>query len=125
MPERWVKGTRRGMSDRLTSHLLVGALIRRTQAQGGTAMVLHKGESIGGSIIVQLLERGRNLGFFERITALNGTAQLAPCGPQTRDQDTENSQYIERRVARDPDIWVLELDVAQGEQLAAEVLCAG
>lgn len=113
------------MSDRLTSHLLVGALIRRTQSQGGTAMVLHRGESIGGSIIVQLLDRGRNLGFFERMTALNGTATLSPCGPQGKDQEAENTQYIDRRVARDPDIWVLELDVAEGEQLAVEVLCAG
>lgn len=113
------------MSDRLTSQLLVNALVRRVQTLGGFATVLHKGESISGTIMIQLVERGRNIGFFERITALDGTVALMPSGPRNSGQVTENSQYIERRFAVDPDIWVVELDVAGGEQLAAEILCAG
>jgi hypothetical protein len=35
------------------------------------------------------------------------------------------TQYMERRLRSDPDVWFVELDVAQGEQLAAELLCAG
>lgn len=113
------------MSDRLTSQMLVSALLRRAQAEGGSAMVLHRGESTSGTIVLQLLERGENRGFFERITALNGTVSLVPCGPRDLDQLTENSLYIERRIRVDPDIWVIELDVAGGEQLAAQLLCTG
>ena len=113
------------MTESLTSQLLVGALIRRAQQQGGSAMVLNKGEGISGTILVQVVERGRNVGLFERLTALNGTVELTPCGPQESVQDAEISQYIERRLRVDPDIWVIELDVAEGEQLAAAILCTG
>jgi hypothetical protein len=37
----------------------------------------------------------------------------------------EIDQYIERRRRADPDIWIVELDVAEGQRLAAELLCAG
>lgn len=113
------------MSDRLTSQLLVSALIRRAQAAGGFGTVLHKGEAMSGAIVVQLLERGENIGFFERLTDLDGHAQLIPTGPAKSADSSVLTQYLGRRTGSDPDIWFVELDVAQGEQLAAEVLCAG
>jgi hypothetical protein len=112
------------MSTRLTSDLLVGALRRRVQAEGGIATVLHRGESLSGTIVVQIVDRGENIGFFERITGLDGTVQLTPCGPQGAVQQSEIYQYIERRTRVDPDIWVVELDIADGQRFAAEVLCA-
>jgi len=113
------------MSARLTSQMLVGALVRRTQAAGGGAMVLHKGEPVSGTIVVQLLDRGVNLGLFERISSLSGGLDLFPCGPARGRPDTDFSQYIERRVTTDPDIWFVELDTVSGQQLAAEILCVG
>jgi len=111
------------MTARLTSQMLVSALLRRTQAEGGMATILHKGESISGTIVVQLLERGANRGFFERLTNLSGTLELVPCGPQETDQQYEIMAYISRRVDVDPDIWLVELDIASGHHLAAQVLC--
>lgn len=113
------------MSTRLTSAMLVGALVRQAQAQGGSAMILHKGEAMSGTILVQLLDRGTNMGFFERVATLNGTYELAPCGPRDLNQDIEMSDYIARRISVDPDMWVVELDTAAGQQLAAQLLCAG
>ena len=113
------------MSTRLTSQLLVSALIRRAQAAGGSAMVLHRGEAESGTIVVQLLDRGVNLGFFERLTSLSGALELVPCGPAPTSPESEISHYIERRTARDPDMWFVELDTVLGQQLAAEILCAG
>jgi hypothetical protein len=113
------------MSGRLTSQLLVQALLRQCQTEGGMGMVLHKGEPISGTIVVQIAERGRTLGLFERVTSLDGTVVLSRCGPKEINQDSEISQYIERRTRVDPDIWFIELDVADGERLAASVLCVG
>ncbi|BAK64684.1 hypothetical protein SLG_00090 [Sphingobium sp. SYK-6] len=112
------------MSSRPTTQFLVGALVRAVEAQGGMAAVLHKGEPESGSIVVQLVEKGRNHGFYERVTALSGAVELTPCGPRNMDQPFEMMEYIERRVRSDPDIWFVELDVADGEQLAAAILCA-
>jgi len=113
------------MTARLTSHMLVGALVRRVQGEGGFAMVLHKGEAISGAIVVQIVERGRNIGLFERVTGMSGEMTLVPTGPKNINDNSELTQYIERRTATDPDIWFLELDVADGERLAAETLCTG
>lgn len=111
------------MSNRLTSQFLVQALLRKVQAESGMGMVLHKGEVNSGTIVVQLIERGQTIGLFERITSLDGTVALSPCGPRDLSQDTEITQYIDRRTRVDPDIWFVELDVADGERLAASVLC--
>jgi len=113
------------VSARLTSQLLVGALVRRAQAEGGSAMVLHKGEPVSGAIVVQLLDRGVNQGLFERISSLSGGLELLPCGPAPDRPDADVSHYIERRTATDPDIWFIELDTVSGQQLTAEILCAG
>jgi len=112
------------MSDRLTSQFLVSALIRRAEAAGGSAMVLHKGEAISGAIVVQLVERGENIGLFERVTGLDGRVVLVPTGPKNPIVFSDLTQYMARRTGSDPDIWFVELDVASGEQLAAEILCA-
>lgn len=113
------------MTDRLTSQLLVNFLVRRTQGEGGFATVLRKGEAISGAIIVQLTDRGENQGLFERVTALSGEAQLVPCGPPINSQGAEITQYLDKRLRVDPDIWIVELDIPQAQRLAAETLCAG
>lgn len=114
-----------GLADRLTSQLLVQALVRTAQSAGGMAMVLHKGEQMSGAIVVQILERGQNLGLFERVTDLDGRVSLMSAGPASGCEPTEINQYIERRTTVDPDIWFVELDIADGQRLAAEVLGAG
>lgn len=111
------------MSARLTTQMLVSALVRRVEGEGGFAMVLHKGDPIGGVILVQLLHHGTFQALRERMTGLDGRQSLVPCGPQGDVQDIEISEYISRRRRSDPDLWLVELDVAQGERFAAEILC--
>ncbi|GGZ05177.1 DUF1491 family protein [Novosphingobium colocasiae] len=105
------------MTGRLPAHLEVSGLIRRVSAAGGFAAVLRKGEPDAGTILIVLLENGRNARLFERIPQADGTRKWA-C---TRQEDAENKQdfadYLNRRGDRDPDLWVVELDVAQGERL--------
>jgi hypothetical protein len=110
---------------RLDSKTLVSALIRRVESAGGFATVLHKGDPQGGIILVQLLERGRFGTFLERMTDLDGRQTMVPCGPKDDQQDTEISDYISRRKRSDPDLWLVELDIADGERFAAETLCNG
>lgn len=114
-----------GLADRLTSQLLVQALLRSAQSAGGMAMVLHRGEQMSGVIIVQIMERGQNLGLFERVTALDGSTNLMAVGPAIGCEPSEINQYIERRTRVDPDIWFIELDIADGQRLAAKLLCSG
>jgi hypothetical protein len=108
---------------RLDTQTLVSALIRRVGAAGGFATVLHKGDPVGGIILVQLLDRGRFGTLLERMTDLSGRQTLVACGPKHDSQDTEILDYISKRKRSDPDLWLVELDVADGERFAAETLC--
>jgi hypothetical protein len=85
--------------------------------------VLHKGDEQGGVILVQCLERGRFCGLFERMTDFDGHRTLARTGPKDDSQDIELKDYIEKRRRSDPDLWLIELDVAEAPRFAAEMLC--
>ncbi len=115
------------MDERLPSHMLVGSLLRRVQSAGGFATVLHKGDPTGGVILVECLEQGRHIGLFERIADLSGTYRLVACGPISSGDSSVDAHhvvaYAERRRRSDPDLWLIELDVAQAERFAAETIC--
>lgn len=110
-------------ADRLTSAMLVGVLVRRAAAAGGFATVLVKGDEISGVILVQAVEKGVDHGLFERVQDFAGGYRITPCGPAPQEGAQALSQYIERRRRSDPDLWVIELDIADAERFAAETIC--
>lgn len=112
------------MSARLSSEMLVSALIRRIEAEGGHATVLAKGDPSGGAILLACAERGVTHTLLERALTGTGDYEWVSCGPESTDA-SERDQYVERRRARDPDLWVVELDIAQAERFAAEMLGSG
>lgn len=110
------------MTVRATSLLLVQALIRRTHAQGGFAAVLHKGDAVAGAILVQIPGAGQQIQLFERVSDFSKGYRLLPAATAAWGSEQEMAQYLERRLRSDPDIWIIELDVANAEQLAAAIL---
>jgi hypothetical protein len=101
---------------RLPPHLEIGALIRLVQAEGGFATVLHKGERDAGTILVVLTESGANPRAYERMPQRDGTRAWTACFTQDTENKHNFEDYIERRVRQDPDLWVIELDIAHGER---------
>lgn len=110
---------------RLASAVLVSALIRLAEQSGGSAMVLAKGDATAGGILLITIERGANPRFFERGLGPDGAPALIPAGPAARLDDGEASAYWQRRRERDSDLWVVELDIPDGERFAAETLGFG
>lgn len=111
------------MSARLATHMLVSALIRRVEECGGFAAILHRGDPTSGVLLVQSLEKGRVTGLFERVPNHKDGYRIVPCGPQTEDDPGAQANYIARRRRSDPDLWLIELDIADAERLAVETLC--
>ena len=110
------------MTARLTSGMLVSALIRKTQEEGGHAVVVVKGDATAGAIVILLAEKGRNSGLFERSLTGKGAYHWARVGPQDIDNVEEFDHYIQRRRRFDPDLWLIELDVPYGERLIAQMM---
>ncbi len=94
----------------------MGALIRRAGAEGGFASVLQKGEQDAGTILVVLTERGGNGRVYERMPQADGSRDWT----LTRREDPENKreldEWLARRGNQDPDLWIVELDIANGER---------
>ena len=101
---------------RLPTHLQVGGLIRQVQAEGGFASVLARGERDAGTLMVVLTDRGSSPTAYERMPQPDGSRSWSV----SRTQDPENphgfGDYLERRKRQDPDMWIVELDVRNGER---------
>jgi hypothetical protein len=109
------------MEARLASKILVGGLLRRAESEGGFGAVLEKGDATAGSVLVVLLENGRNPRVLERILQADGRYVWQ----MTTNQDIETEAEVPRLIARrrrfDPDLWVIELDIPSAERFAAEM----
>jgi len=105
------------MSARLPSDLLVAAMLRRVQQAGGYATVLAKGDAQAGSVLVIGVERGADPHIWERGSGPDGSIVLIDSTPPG-----DVDEYWRRRRARDPDLWVIELDVPNSERFAAETM---
>jgi hypothetical protein len=102
---------------RLPAHLEVAALIRQVEVEGGFGAVLQKGEKEAGTLLVVLCENGTNARAYERMPDLDGTRKWHCSKRQDPENKEEFDQYIARRREQDRDLWIIELDTAQGERL--------
>jgi hypothetical protein len=104
-------------SPRLTSQFRVSALQKLAEADGGFATLLRKGDPSSGAILIVGQIKGRNPVLFERYPALDGTLAWHPVTLPLGGDDAEITKYWKSRTSRDPDLWVLELDVVSTERL--------
>jgi hypothetical protein len=98
--------------------MLVSALVRLVGAEGGNATVLAKGDATAGAILLICMERGIVQSVREHILDAKGAYAWAPVGPPEPDA---LQAYFQRRRARDPDLWLVELDIADAERFAAQM----
>ncbi len=103
---------------RLASAVQVSAFIRMAQAEGDFAAVLRKGDSVAGAIMLIGLVRGQNPVLFERFPSLDGGSPWQQVALQAADIEADISATWQKRAERDPDLWVIELDVASPERLS-------
>lgn len=109
------------MDDRLPAHLEVAGLMRIVESQGGFATVLHKGERDAGTILILTIYRGEPVTLYERMPQLDGSRPFIAAKQQNPEKPTELSDYVARRASQDPDIWVIEADIADGERFIASI----
>ncbi len=108
------------MSARLTSAMLVSALVRRVGAEGGNAVVVARGDATAGAILLDCLDRGLRTAFRERVLGIDGRYSWTVTGPSPESSHEDVAGWLERRRTRDPDLWIVELDIPNAERFAAE-----
>ncbi|KGJ14851.1 DUF1491 family protein [Paracoccus sanguinis] len=104
------------MEPRLTAGLRVAALLRRADLAGRGAYVVHRGDETAGALAVSVVRPGGQAELWaqEFDFATDARAWVAQATGTAREIDTA----IARRRAADPDLWVLELELRDGEAVA-------
>lgn len=104
---------------RLASRVRVDALLRRVNSAGGFGTVLARGDDEAGAIAVVTRETGEET-LRAAVLALSGRYEFAELA-----RGGDVAAWIERARRRDPDLWVIELDIPQAGQFVAEMLDGG
>ena len=116
---------------RVKSHIWVSAYLRRVNSAFAHATLVRRGDADAGAIYI-------------KVAALDGTAQVyAPLSAELAEmtpsdtliveagrawqpvysshtKEKEADDYLARQAGRDPDIWILEVETAQGRHHLGE-----
>jgi len=101
---------------RLGSRFKIDALRRRVSAAGGFATVLARGDDVAGAIAVVTRDGGREC-LLAAVLGCSGAYEFAEMA-----SGDAVAPWIERALRRDPDLWVIELDIPQAGRFVAEML---
>lgn len=109
---------------RLPAGLEVAALVRRTLQAGDHAAILHRGDDDRGALLLVVTSRGVHHACLER--TLSGAGyEWRKVGPPESAGSQEIRDLLEKRARFDPDLWILELDVAAPQRFIAETGVVG
>src|SRR3546814_20586577 len=100
-------------SARLTTAIRISALVRRVNAEGGSAMVLKTGDTTAGALLLILCARSLDSRLFDRALDAKGEYRWRQDGMNLAGSPQKVREFIEKRSRLEPDLWVVELDVAQ------------
>ena len=89
--------------------------------QTADRVVLHKGERDAGTVVLVTMYRDENARLFERMPQLDGSRIFTETKKENPENKQEFSEYLSRRSLQDPDIWVLEVDIADAERFVAQL----
>ncbi|OYW47139.1 MAG: hypothetical protein B7Z08_07860 [Sphingomonadales bacterium 32-68-7] len=110
------------MESRLPAHLEVAGMIRAVQAAGGFATVIAKGDREAGTILAICCVNGAGAAAYERMPQADGSRKWTLTRKQSIEENREFWEYCDRRSKQDNDLWIVELDIANGERFIDDTL---
>ncbi len=103
----------------LSSDVWVYALIRRVELGGSFATVARKGDATGGAVLVRTWNpREREARLYA--LAQSGDGQSVWMQPLKTTDEAELDAYAGRAARRDPDLWIVEIEDADGKRFLTE-----
>jgi len=108
----------------LASAVWVAALIRRVELGGAFATVARRGDARAGAVLVKTLDRrsGQARLFAEASRADGERVWMEP-NPSHAEADLD--AYAARAARIDPDLWVVEIEDADGARFLTEPVDRG
>lgn len=99
---------------RMPTDLWVKAHLRRCHAEGIPATVAHRGERMGGMVLLKLNRLEAGCRVLNQTRDLEGRTAWLPALDGRLVAEPEANAYIERALKRDPDLWVIEIEDRDG-----------
>jgi hypothetical protein len=103
----------------LQTELWVQAWLRRARAGGAYPAVLRRGDARAGAVLVKVVNRRAGWArlFAE---AVRRDGEQVWMEPLAATDEPALDAYADRAAARDPDVWVLEVDDPEGRHFLTE-----
>ncbi len=101
--------------DRLPTDLWIMAHIRRCIADGVPATVARRGDASGGMLLLKLNQLDHGCRVLSQARDLDGELGWMAAFDGGLVPEAEADAYIARAVARDPDLWVVEIEDRNGD----------
>ncbi|MBU6319181.1 MAG: DUF1491 family protein [Alphaproteobacteria bacterium] len=105
------------MRGELPTHVWVSALLRRASAGGAFAVVLHKGDAERGDVLIKVRAASGSAAAYAPAFA-PGEASFERVG--SSDEEDAVDDLIRRRLGRDRDLWVIEIEDREGRHFLTE-----
>ncbi len=108
----------------LSSDVWVAALIRRAELGGAFATVVRRGDGRAGAVLVKTVDRRAGQArLFAEATRADGERVWMQPTPSLVEADLD--AYAARAARIDPDIWVVEIEDADGRRFLTEAVDRG
>ncbi|MBT5050002.1 MAG: DUF1491 family protein [Rhodospirillaceae bacterium] len=100
--------------ERLPTHIWVDAHLRRCSVAAVPTVVIHKGEKMGGTVMLKVYQAGIGCRLLSQMRDLDGKLSWYPAHKEDIIEEREADEHIRRAVDRDPDLWVIEMETRDG-----------
>jgi len=114
------------VGNRLTASVEASAIVRKAAADGDFAAILRRGDEERGSLLLVIASRGRHIACLQRrLDFASNSYRWTAVGPVEGAGSEEIRAFLEDQARFDPDLWQIELDIAQAERFIAETTSSG
>ena len=100
--------------DRLKAEFWIMANVRRCNDAGVSAMVVHRGDSQGGTLVLKINQFEAGCKVLTQARDIDGEAGWLAAFSGNLVAEAEADEYIRRAQALDPDLWVVEIESRDG-----------
>lgn len=94
----------------LATHMRVSAALQRCHARGEGAYVIRKGDRTAGALLIRHVLPGRTCTLYARRYTMENEAEWQAVSGDDPVPDAAADRTVERRIASDPDLWVIEVE---------------
>ena len=100
---------------RIPTGLWVKAHLRRLTASGVPVVVARRGDAHGGMVILKVNRLEMGCRVLTQTRDLDGVLSWLPALKGELVPESDADDYIGRQTARDPDLWVVEIESRDGD----------